>query len=468
MFLIRIKNVQLSCLLSSRLRHVYLCIFVAQMHMDDNLRLMSDFLATEERRAGIYLTEPVDDDTDSNPAVTEHQVWLKVQESMKRSKEQMSRCQAVIKKLHEDCELVAKQNSDIVEQTKECDAKIKEVLSVGRHSAKQKSVPRKTQDLFANLMDDIEKLVKSRRKVLDKETEGRRHSTRILRQCRDWVESRSVALQKMSASPAPGAFRSFEAPGDGELTINIKKTAPRNNDNGILSILDSLQILEHELQEYIHREITVTDKYRSELRHKHLQKRVHGFSINGLSDVENALENLQKEPESVKDHMFIIRTCIGEINREYGDCVSFLNRVEPGTSGDNNGQHTSPVSSRREFKHTSRDYRKTANMGGKITRSLDNGVKDKSEKNQLLERIKAFVIRHEELKSEDQVVGNKYRAEMSKKKRETDIVLQRKDDQLLRLQTEVKEAIAEKDKYKKLYNDTKIGFQRNYESQSDR
>lgn len=438
-----------------------------QAQMDDHLKLMSEFLATEERRAGIYLTEPVEDTDDSKPAVTEQEVWTKVQTTLKRSQAQMTRCQAVIKKLHADCETVAKQNADIVEQTKECDAKIKDVLSVGRHSAKHNSVPKKTQDLFAHLMDDIEKLVKSRRKVLDKETEGRRHSTRIVRQCRDWVEGRTVALQKLAANPAPGAFRSLEAPGDGELTVNIKRAAPKN-DNGILSILDSLQLLEHELQEYIHREITVTDKYRSELRHKHLQKRVHGFGIHGLSDVESALESLEKDPENFKDNLVIVKTCISEINREYAECVSFLNRVEPGNSNEANAAQSSPQAARRDFKQTSRDFRKVANMGGKIPRSTDNGIKDRSERNQLLERIKAFIVRHEELKSEDHVVGNKYRAEMSKKKRETDIIIQRKDDQILRLQTEVKEAHAEKDKYRKLYNDTKIGVQRNFETFSDR
>lgn len=359
--------------------------------------------------------------------------------------------------------MVAKQNADIVEHTKECDAKIKAVLTVGRHSAKQKSVPKKTQDLFANLMDDIEKLVKSRRKVLDKETEGRRHSTRIVRQCRDWVESRSVALQKLAGTPAPGAFRSFEAPGDSELIVNIRKAAPRANDNSILSVLDSLQLLEQELQEYIHREITVTDKYRSELRHKHLLKRVHGFSIHGISDVESALESLEKEPDNLKDNLVIVKTCVSEINREYGECVSFLSRVEPGGAADSDSNTSGGQTSRRDPKQT----RKTANLGGKFTRTLENSLNALNrgtERNQLLERIKAFVVRHEELKSEDQVVGNKYRAEMSKKKRETDILIQRKDDQILRLQTEIKEAIAEKEKYKKLYNDTKIGYQRNHEN----
>ena len=45
-----------------------------------------------------------------------------------------------------------------------------------------------------------------------------------------------------------------------------------------------------------------------------------------------------------------------------------------------------------------------------------------------------------------------------------DLVIHRKDDQILKLQTDVKEIRAEKDKHKKLYNDTKIGYQRNHEN----
>ncbi|XP_045159329.2 uncharacterized protein LOC123524867 [Mercenaria mercenaria] len=443
-----------------------------QSNLDEQIKQMNDFLATEERRAGIYLTESPADDDNEKPALSETEVWSKVQESLKRSQQQLNRCQAVIQKLHQDCETVAKQNADIVEHTKECDAKIKAVLSYGRQSAKQKTVPKKTQDLFANLMDDIEKLVKTRRKVLDKETEGRRHSTRIVRQCRDWVESRCVTLKKLNNPSGQGVQRTLEN-GIGEAAVNVQRAAPPTNDNAILSILDSLQLFEKELQEYVHQEIILSDKFRTEMRKKHLQKKLHGFNIQGMTEIENALHNLEKNPESFQDNIAAIKCSVREINREYGECVSYLNKVDPNSdSASSESSSSSPKPARRDNKATARNwpgnFKRTANFGGNLTRSLDNNLhvagRERTEPNQLLNRIKSLATKHEELKSEDLNLSSKYRTEISKRKRDMDIVLQKKDDQIMRLQTDIKEVTAEKDKYKKLYNDTKIGYQRNYEN----
>ena len=395
---------------------------------------------------------------------------------MKKSHAQLKRCQGIIQKLHNDCNIVAKQNAEIIEHTKECDAKIREVLTVGRRSAKQTTVPKRTQDLFSNLMDDIEKLVKTRRKVITMETEGRRHSTRIVRQCRDWIEDRSLSLQKLHSFPGPGAFRSYEAPGDTELHINNRRVAPPTNDNAIMSILDSLQLLERELQEYIHLEIMMTDKYRSEIRRKQLAKKVHGFSAQGMSEAMDILNKLEKEPANVNQNIELLHSVIKETNREYGECVVYLSKVEPRQGGaspvsQNSGAsgNSSPQTARKPFKQT-RDWPKNfttkGQVGEKRTRSIENinslgNTTEKTEPNQLLNKLKTFVSMYEELKSEDQSLGQKYRAEMSRKKRDMDITLQKKNDQILRLQTQLKESEAEKEKYKKLYNDTKIGYQKN-------
>ena len=408
----------------------------------------------------------------------EKDVWSKVQESIKKSQAQLKRCQNVIQKLHNDCNSVAKQNAEIIEHTKECDAKIREVLSTGRRSAKQTTIPKRTQDLFSNLMDDIEKLVKTRRKVITLETEGRRHSTRIIRQCRDWLEDRTLMLQKLHASP--GAFRSADTLRDSTVQTNTnnRRPAPPNNDNAIMSILDSLQLLEKELQEYMHMEIMMTDKYRGELRRKQLTKKVHGFSAQGMSEAMELLNKLEKDPSAVNQSIEILQSVIKEADREYGECVFYLNKVEPRHSSPD-GQNTTSVASgnssphtvKRTFKQT-RDWPKNFNsksqLGGKKTRSLENninslGISEKTEPNQLLNKLKQFVATYEEMKSEDQSLGHKYRAEMSRKKRDTDVALQKRDDQILRLQTQLKEAEAEKEKYKKLYNDTKIGHQKNIE-----
>ena len=403
-------------------------------------------------------------------------MWSKVQESIQQSQAQLKRCQDIIQKLHTDCNIVAKQNAEIIEHTKECDAKIREVLTFGRKSAKQTTVPKRTQDLFSNLMDDIEKLVKTRRKVITMETEGRRHSTRIVRQCRDWLEDRSLALQKLYASPGPGAFRSIEASGNSDIHVNVRRAAPPPNDNAIMSILDSLQLLEQELQEYMHLEIMMTDKYRSEIRRKQLAKKVHGFSAQGMAEAMEILNKLEKDPATVNQNIELLQSVIKETNREYGECVSYLNKVEPrqGASPDSSAvsSTSSPQTARKLYKHTRewpRNFNTKAQLGGKRAGSLENNINtvgtssEKMEPNQLLNKLKAFVAIYEELKSEDQNLSQKYRAEITRKKRDMDIALQKKDDQILRLQTQLKEADAEKEKYKKLYNDTKIGHQKNIE-----
>ena len=311
------------------------------------------------------------------------------------------------------------------------------------------------------------------------ETEGRRHSTRIIRQCRDWLEDRSLMLQKLHMSPGPGAFRSTEALGDSDLHSNVRRAPPPTNDNAIMSILDSLQLLERELQEYMHLEIMMTDKYRSELRRKQLTKKVHGFSSQGMAEAMELLNKLEKDPTAFNQNIEILQSAIKETNREYGECVFYLNKFEPRhTSSDSQNAssvasgNSSPQTVRKTYKQT-RDWPKNFNtrsqLGGKKARSLENNIdtlgtsKEKTEPNQLLNKLKAFVATYEELKSEDQHLGQKYRAEMSRKKRDADVALQRKDDQILKLQTQLKEAEAEKEKYKKLYNDTKIGHQKNIE-----
>ena len=384
----------------------------------------------------------------------------------------LRRCQKVISKLHKDCETVARQNADIVGYTKECDARIKEVLTAGRHSAKQRTVPKKAQDIFENLMDDIEKLVKTRKKVLNKETEGRRHSTRIIRQCRDWLSGRSLALQKLNTTTGTLGPRGHAHPASEETENGAVKESPKPNDNAIMSILESLQLLEKELQEYVHQEVSLSDKYRAELRRKHLQKQVHGFSVQGFEDMESTLKTLEKNPEKVAECIAVLQSSVNEINKEYGECVFFINKIVSQDSNEN-GANPSPRPEKKDTRTTPRNWPdnhrlKPATMAGKPARSHDNNVnylgKERSEPNQLLSKIRQLVEKYDAMKSEDQLLSSKHRSEMSRKKRDVDIVLQKKDDHIMRLQMQLKEAEAEKEKYKKLYNDTKIGYQKNYES----
>lgn len=442
-------------------REEMLLLSDTQNGLDEQLKDIQDFLKTEERRAGIYLTEPELDDDETGPALTEPELWNKVQSALIKSKQQLSRCQTVIKKLHTDCETVAKQNYEIIEQTRECDAKIKEVLTVGRHSAKQTAVPRKTQDIFANLMDDIEKLVKTRRKVITMETEGRRHSTRIVRQCRDWIESRCLALKKLNSSHVGGL--GLDANVDGPMESH--REAPPMNDNAIMSILDSLQLMERELQEYVHEELTLSDKYRAELRRKQLQKKVYGFTVNGMADMERILRDMEKHPDTFKDNVMKLQSYVSTINKEYEDCLTYLDKVCPSIEEE---ECSSQPPTQREMRTTRRNsptrVGKSVNNGmrqGKATNKFGIPVNENTEHNQMLKRIKVVVSKYDELKAEEQKMGAKYLIEVSKKKRELDLVIQRKEDQIITLQTKLKESEAEKEKFKKLYNDTKIGYQRN-------
>ena len=436
---------------------------------------MGEFLATEERRAGIYLTEPPPEDDDTKPATTEVEIWKKVKGIMKKSQQQLKRCQAVIYKLHKDCETVAKQNNEIIDHTKECDAKIKEVLRTGRKSAKQAMVPKKTSELFSNLMDDIEKLVRSRRRVVDMELEGKRHSTRIVRQCRDWLEGRVQTLHQLQSHPGQ---ESEGATSNGQVTqVNVNRANPPDSDIGIITILESLKLLEKELLEYIQQEIAITEKYRQQLRAKRLQKKVHGFTMDGISDMEAILQKASKDPDTLKDNLPVLKAYVKEINREYGECVFYLNKIIPQEANSNpNGEllaiHMSPKIVRKEGRPLVRDwpgnFKRKPNLGGKASRSVDSDLnmvgKPLNAPNQLLNKIKAMATMYDELKAEDLNLSSKYRTELAKKKRDMDVVLQKKDDQIMKLQTEMKEIMAEKEKYKKLYNDTKIGYQRNIEN----
>lgn len=447
-----------------------------QMRIDLSIQMkqMEMFLKTEERRAGIYLTELPSNEYDGKPALTKEEIWSQTVESIKKSQQQLSRCQEIIRKLHKDCDTVAKQNSDIVDNIKECDAKIIEVLSFGRKSAKDRTGPKQTQQLFANLMDDIEKLVKTRKKVLDKETEGRRHCTRIIRQCRDWLESRCIALQKLNSVQASGKSTHLETADGVQVGNNSQRTLAPDNDNAIMSILASLHLLERELQNYIYQEIILSDKYRLELRRKHLQKISKGFNAQGISEMENVVNRLELNPESLKNDITILRACMQAINNEYDECVHYLNKMDPLTDVSHGESHSSPeqtTTNKDVIRDWPTNFKRKPIMGGRFNRSVENvseagkvSVREKVETNQLLNRIKFFTDVYEKQKSEDQDLSVKYHIELSKRKRDMQLALQKKDDQIVKLQTDIKESIAEKEKYKKLYNDTKFGYQKNIDN----
>ncbi|KAK3599808.1 hypothetical protein CHS0354_022373 [Potamilus streckersoni] len=446
-----------------------------QTELDNNLKEMADFLLREERRSGVYLTEPPEDDSTQQPALTEKEVWESVQRTIKESERQLKRCQSVIEKLHQDCEAVAKANSEIIEQSRQIDAKIRDVVSRGRKSAK--GAPKKTQDVFSNLMDDVEKLVKSRKKVLDQETEGKRHSTRIVRQCRDWIEDRTLVLAKLNDVPGPGAFRSLNISKEGRMVVQIQRTSPGVHENAVMSILEALQLLERELQQYIHLEISLADKYKAELRRKTFQRQNKGFTPQGITDALGIIDLLKREPENAKHHFLELRTVLEEIGREYDVCVSYIDKLNSIaltiSSSDSNNKpiefNRSPKIHRRTQQQQPREWpnnmiRRAQSDKSTVSQSLDEGLQKVGvtpETNQLLSKLKLLVTKYEELGEAEQSAGQRFRIELSKKKREWDLALQKKEDDLLQLQTQLKEVEAEKEKYKKLYNDTKIGYQKN-------
>ncbi|RUS86611.1 hypothetical protein EGW08_005627 [Elysia chlorotica] len=96
-----------------------------QIKLDEQVTAIDEFLEVEERRAGLAQDKLDCGHEDkrtrpSPPATSDRQVWTDAQDSMRRAVDALSRCQAVIAKLHQDCLQVAHTNAELTAETRSC------------------------------------------------------------------------------------------------------------------------------------------------------------------------------------------------------------------------------------------------------------------------------------------------------------------------------------------------------------
>ena len=51
--------------------------------------------------------------------------------------------------------------------------------------------------------------------------------------------------------------------------------------HAISTVLEGLHLLEQQVRQYVHMEILLTDKFRAEMRYRHLRKKSHGYTPRG-------------------------------------------------------------------------------------------------------------------------------------------------------------------------------------------
>ena len=109
-----------------------------QSELEQEIGAISDYIQQEEKRSG---TAPAgggggggpDDPHLPPPAPTsDREVWVGVQSTLKRAGAQFQRCRAVIDKLHNDCQELARANGDMVVQIRNCYSRVKRMLKPGQ------------------------------------------------------------------------------------------------------------------------------------------------------------------------------------------------------------------------------------------------------------------------------------------------------------------------------------------------
>ncbi|KAK7474292.1 hypothetical protein BaRGS_00034484 [Batillaria attramentaria] len=299
-----------------------------QSELEHEIGAIDDYIQQEERRTG--MAPPGDKDCEhERPAVsaaptTDREVWVGVQATLKRATAQFERCRAVIDKLHKDCQDLATANGEMVVQIRNCYSRVKRMLRPNQAASTSgpggTDIPKNTQAMFQSLIDDVERLMNRKSKALQQESEGRTNAMRLLRHLRDWIEERSSILntlhqstgsssprvnrlpllssrrgtamsngglhtppQRLSSighhTPSPPRSRSRATPDEGgggpygELQDH-SELPEHVEPHAISTVLEGLHLLEQQVREYVHMEILLTDKYRSELRYRHLRKKV--------------------------------------------------------------------------------------------------------------------------------------------------------------------------------------------------
>nr|KAG5690026.1 hypothetical protein BaRGS_013376 [Batillaria attramentaria] len=487
-----------------------------QSELEHEIGAIDDYIQQEERRTG--MAPPGDKDCEhERPAVsaaptTDREVWVGVQATLKRATAQFERCRAVIDKLHKDCQDLATANGEMVVQIRNC-------------YSRGTDIPKNTQAMFQSLIDDVERLMNRKSKALQQESEGRTNAMRLLRHLRDWIESRRLPTpnclrSRSRATPDEGGGGPYgELQDHSELPEHVEPHA-------ISTVLEGLHLLEQQVREYVHMEILLTDKYRSELRYRHLRKKSQGYTPRGLDDARRTLDRLESAPPPFtnstpnntltsrdpggtglvdKAQVARLRSTLDAICEEYNACVAYMNRATNSlsrlvdldgflaqTEDSHQGHKKRKTEKDKKGRHLESDaadkggsvfgfFKKKADTKpsskhpeinlpvilppvknhhhhqGKSRDGRSGGGGDLHDES-LLSQLKLLVANFEVVKMRLNSLEDKYRREYDHKRRSFEAKLQQKEEEIAQLQIRFKEAEAEKDKYRTLYDKVKISY----------
>ena len=287
---------------------------------------------------------------------------------------------------------------------------------------------------------------------------------------------------------------------------------PGFNIQPISSVVEGVHQLESQLREYIHLEILLTDRFRQELRRRQQQKKSQGLSSRGISDAQITLNRMATLPKANQgEELALLHSQLDQIAVEYSECCQYVDKAVGSltqiedvenflkklqdreqiyrknklNNDDKKELHIQKVkTSRKESKALNREqdaydalvelFRKGTKGKEKQERSSlvsktnhgnqysSSGSKPASSDSRVqpdnfLTRLKLLVANYEIVRLRMLTLEDRFRREVARRDRESKTLLQGRDEEIFRLQTLLREAEAEKDKYCKLYENTKIG-----------
>ena len=283
----------------------------------------------------------------------------------------------------------------------------------------------------------------------------------------------------------------------------------------ISSVLDGVNVLDRQLREYIHFEILLTDKFRHEMRMKQVQKKSLGFTSKGIAEAQNAMKKLTSNNNDVET-LAQLQGQMDRIYQDYKQCSSYMDRAAASMSHITDVEAFLKILHDREKmyaneKSTDKDGRKEngkvkkgdkhiskqdtfdalmdiLRCSGPLTkkqqrkgnsieknhisrnvqlpiinakRDFQDVVSDNPSQD-LVTKMKILVANYEVVRLKLFTLEDRLRREISRTERKAESLIKSRDDEIFRLQTHLRETDAEKDKYKRLYDNTKIATSRKY------
>ncbi|GFN80121.1 hypothetical protein PoB_000662700 [Plakobranchus ocellatus] len=312
-----------------------------------------------------------------------------------------------------------------------------------------------------------------------------------------------IALPPVASStPQPLSrpdYRNPEASAVQSVVLNIQP---------ISSVVEGVHQLEGQLREYIHLEILLTDRFRQEMRRRQQQKKAEGLSSRGIAEAQNTISRLAvRYKGDERDDLSLLRSQLDQISMEYSDCCSYVNKaVESMVQIEDVENFLKKVQDREQAYRKNKidhDEKKDANftkskVNSKESKALKREqaaynalielvrdgkkTKERQEKKykinastprekatprhadasseDFLTRLKLLVANYEIVRLRMLTLEDRFRREVARRERETKVLLQGRDEEIFRLQTLLRESEAEKEKYCRLYENTKIGMPR--------